>query len=98
MTLRRFTALGLSAALLLAPSTSALAQADGFFVPELPGPVPGAVPALTPGVLTATPYSYYYRYPAPYPYVYARSGCLVNAGVYDNWGAFLGYQRLRVAC
>jgi hypothetical protein len=97
VTLRRFAACGLAAALLCAPSAPASAQADGFFVPDWVGPA-GAVPALTPGVLTAAPYSYYYRYPAPYPYVYARNGCLVNAPVFDGWGAFLGYQRLRVAC
>jgi hypothetical protein len=82
--------------------THAAAQADGFFVPDhiapLVAPAPTATPVLTLGVLTAAPYSYLYRYPAPYPYVYARNGCLVNSAVFDAWGVFHGYQRLRVAC
>jgi hypothetical protein len=93
---RPFATFGVAAALLSALSAPALAQADGFFVPDWLAPV--ATPVLTPGVLTAAPYSYFYRYPAPYPYVYARNGCLVNAPIFDGWGAFLGYQRLRVAC
>ncbi|WP_159731058.1 hypothetical protein [Methylosinus sp. Ce-a6] len=86
MTIQRFAAVGLAAALSSAPSVPAYAQADGFFVPDRVG------------LLAAAPYSYLYRYPAPYPYVYARNGCLVNAAVFDGWGAFVGYQRLRVAC
>jgi len=90
VTIQRFAAAGLAAALSSAPSAPAYAQADGFFVPDRVWPAPG-VPA-------AAPHSYLYRYPAPYPYVYARNGCLVNAAVFDGWGAFVGYQRLRVAC
>lgn len=104
MTIKRLAAAALAASLLSAPPIPAHAQADGFFVPDwvgVPGWIgsaPGGAPALAPGALTAAPYSYRYSYPAPYPYVYARNGCLVNAPVYDDWGGFLGYQRLRVAC
>lgn len=92
-------ALRLAAILLATFATApAMAQADGYFVPDITPHVPFETPILTLGVLVAAPYSYYYRYPAPYPYVYARNGCLVNSAIFDDWGVFRGYQRLRVAC
>lgn len=45
---------------------------------------------------TASPYSYPYAY--PYPYNYAGHGCIARHPVYDEWGGFAGYQRMRVAC
>lgn len=31
-------------------------------------------------------------------YGYGGYGCVANQPVYDNWGNFVGYQRVRVAC
>jgi len=41
-------------------------------------------------------YDYGYGYPA-YPYRRGRL-CVVNSPVYDDWGNFLGYQRVRARC
>jgi hypothetical protein len=83
----------------LAAASPAAAQWDGFLVPDWTKRAETRTSHLQlPGVPTAAPYSYYYRYPDPYPYIYARGGCLVDAAIYDDWGIFRGYQRLRVAC
>lgn len=97
---RKWAAAGLAAASAIMTTPAGAGDADGFFLGGWPAPSPLAManPVLTLGVLAASPYSYYNRYPAPYPYVYARNGCLVNAAVFDDWGTFRGYQRLRVAC
>jgi hypothetical protein len=87
------------AAAIATAATPAAAQFDGFVVPDWTQRAETPTShLLLPGVPTAAPYSYDYRYPAPYPYVYARSGCLVDAAIFDDWGIFRGYQRLRVAC
>ncbi len=31
-------------------------------------------------------------------YGYGGYGCVANQAVYDQWGNFAGYQRVRVAC
>ena len=38
------------------------------------------------------------RYPAAYGYAYPARFCVTRSPVYDDWGNFVGYQRLRVAC
>ena len=37
-------------------------------------------------------------YPAAYGYAYPARFCVARSPVYDDWGNFVGYQRLRVAC
>ncbi len=37
-------------------------------------------------------------YPAAYGYAYPARFCVVRNPVYDDWGNFVGYQRMRVAC
>lgn len=84
-----------------APALAKDGYYGGFWTYALPAAAAGIISGATLGVITpyqAAPYSFYYTYPAPYPYVYARNGCLVRAAIYDDWGAFRGYQRLRVAC
>src|SRR5208283_5136763 len=54
----------------------------------------------------AGPYPYYggcgyygsCGYPAAYGYAYPARFCVVRSPVYDDWGNFAGYQRMRVAC
>jgi hypothetical protein len=96
----KWMAFGFSATSLAVATPAAAGDADAFLLGGLPAPTPLAMlnPVMTVGVLAAAPYSFYSRYPAPYPYLYARNGCLVNAAVFDDWGGFRGYQRLRVAC
>ncbi len=49
-----------------------------------PGPwVAGAIGGLALGAVAAGAYNY---------------GCVANQPVYDDWGRFLGYRRVRVAC
>ncbi|MGC1863164.1 MAG: hypothetical protein WA733_19125 [Methylocystis sp.] len=45
-------------------------------------------------------YPYYggYGYPAAYGYAYPARLCVTRSPVYDDWGNFVGYQRMRVAC
>jgi hypothetical protein len=43
-------------------------------------------------------YPGYYGNPAAYGYPYAARFCVVRNPVYDDWGNFVGYQRMRVAC
>jgi hypothetical protein len=81
-----------------AVAAPALAQWDGFLVPDWTKRAETRTSHLLLGAPTAASYSYYYRYPEPYPYVYAPRGCLVDAAMFDDWGIFRGYQRLRVAC
>lgn len=95
----RRSAAAILAATFAVAATPAAAQFDGFVVPDWTQRAETPTShLLLPGAATAAPYSYYDRYPAPYPYVYARSGCLVDAAIFDDWGIFRGYQRLRVAC
>ncbi|MCC0005193.1 MAG: hypothetical protein H6872_08570 [Methylobacteriaceae bacterium] len=50
-----------------------------------PGPlVAGAIGGLALGALAAGAYNSY--------------GCVADQPVYDSWGNFIGYQRVRVAC
>ena len=50
-----------------------------------PGPwVAGAIGGLALGAVAAGAYNNY--------------GCVANQPVYDDWGQFVGYQRVRVAC
>ena len=50
-----------------------------------PGPwAAGAIGGLALGALAAGAYNNY--------------GCVANQAVYDSWGNFIGYQRVRVAC
>ncbi|HMN73725.1 MAG TPA: hypothetical protein PKA55_17840 [Rhodoblastus sp.] len=52
-----------------------------------PGPwVAGAVGGLALGAIAAGAYNGY------------GYGCVANRPMYDSWGNFLGYQRVRVAC
>ena len=39
-------------------------------------------------------------YPAAYGYAYPAPArfCVTRSPVYDDWGNFVGYQRMRVAC
>jgi hypothetical protein len=37
-------------------------------------------------------------YPAAYGYAYPARFCVARSPVYDDWGNFVGYQRMRVAC
>ena len=39
-----------------------------------------------------------YGYPAAYGYAYPARFCVAQSPVYDGWGNFVGYQRMRVAC
>ena len=43
-------------------------------------------------------YGGYYGYPAAYGDAYPARFCVVRNPVYDDWGNFVGYQRMRVAC
>ena len=54
-----------------------------------PGPwVAGAIGGLALGAMAAgAANNYGYGY-----------GCVANQPVYDNWGNFVGYRRVRVAC
>lgn len=50
-----------------------------------PGPwVAGAIGGLALGAVAAGAYNNY--------------GCVANQPVYDDWGQFIGYQRVRVPC
>ncbi|MCB1533772.1 MAG: hypothetical protein KDJ44_03375 [Rhodoblastus sp.] len=50
-----------------------------------PGPwAAGAIGGLALGALAAGAYNNY--------------GCVANQAVYDSWGNFIGYQRVRVPC
>jgi hypothetical protein len=69
---------------------------------------------LVTAVVASTPASAWYRryayyggcygyygscgYPAAYNYAYPARFCVARNPVYDDWGNFVGYQRMRVAC
>jgi hypothetical protein len=69
----------------------------------------GALGALALGAVAAGAGSYPYYggcngyygscgYPAAYGYAYPARYCVARSPVYDDWGNFVGYQRMRVAC
>jgi hypothetical protein len=96
--MKSFRAAAGLAVVIAAATAPAAAQWDGFLAPDWTKRAETPTSHLLLGAPTAAPYSYYYRYPEPYPYIYAPNGCLVDAAMFDDWGIFRGYQRLRVAC
>ena len=43
-------------------------------------------------------YGYYGSCGYPAAYAYPPRFCVARTPVYDDWGNFVGYQRMRVAC